>query len=96
MAGKSTLQSYAHCCPLNQWGCCIGDNTVVWSLPPQTKCVREKWVTGPLSERVHVIEPVNYLEMVQFEKYVALIATDSGGVQKEAFFYQVPLRHPAR
>ena len=29
------------------------------------------------------------MDMVQLEKYAALIATDSGGVQKEAFFYQV-------
>jgi len=28
--------------------------------------------------------------MVQLEKFAALIATDLGGVQKEAFFYQVP------
>ncbi|MNM86990.1 UDP-2,3-diacetamido-2,3-dideoxy-D-glucuronate 2-epimerase [compost metagenome] len=28
--------------------------------------------------------------MVRLEKHPALIATDSGGVQKEAFFYQIP------
>lgn len=28
--------------------------------------------------------------MVQLEKYAALIATDSGGVQKEAFFHRIP------
>lgn len=37
-----------------------------------------------------LIDLVGYRHMVLLEKFAALIATDFGGVQKEAFFYQVP------
>jgi UDP-GlcNAc3NAcA epimerase len=43
-----------------------------------------------LQNAVVVLDPLGYLGMVQLEKYAAIIATDSGGVQKEAFFYGVP------
>jgi UDP-GlcNAc3NAcA epimerase len=36
------------------------------------------------------MDPVGYLEMVWMEAHCRLIATDSGGVQKEAYFFNKP------
>ena len=37
-----------------------------------------------------IIPPVSFLEMIALEKHASVILTDSGGVQKEAFFFQRP------
>ncbi len=64
---------------------------VVWPLHPRTRAMLQKaGRLDALAASVKLIDPVGYLDMVQLEKFAALIATDSGGVQKEAFFYQVP------
>lgn len=64
---------------------------VVWPLHPRTRgAVQRAGRLERLAAKVTLIEPASYLDMVQLEKYAALIATDSGGVQKEAFFYEVP------
>jgi UDP-GlcNAc3NAcA epimerase len=43
-----------------------------------------------LPPNVRAIEPVGYLAMVALERHAAAIATDSGGVQKEAYLAGVP------
>lgn len=64
---------------------------VVWPMHPRTRKVLETHrLHHLLGNNVKLIEPVGYLDMVMLEKNAAVIATDSGGVQKEAFFYKVP------
>ncbi|MCK5844400.1 MAG: UDP-N-acetylglucosamine 2-epimerase (non-hydrolyzing) [Victivallales bacterium] len=63
--------------------------TVLYPMHPRTKSFIEKYALA-LSERVRTVEPVGYLEMLLLERSAKLILTDSGGIQKEAFFYEVP------
>ena len=65
---------------------------VVWPLHPRTRQVlsNSDLLARLQASRAVLIDPVGYLDMVQLEKHAALIATDSGGVQKEAFFHRVP------
>ncbi len=42
------------------------------------------------AERVQLVNPVGYLDMLMLEQHARVILTDSGGVQKEAYFFAVP------
>jgi len=61
---------------------------VVLPLHPRTRKVLSG--TANANGRLILIDPAPYLDMIQLERNARLIATDSGGVQKEAFFYRVP------
>lgn len=67
------------------------DLPVVWPMHPRTRTrLRQSGIFEVLAAQVQIIDPVGYLDMVQLEKYAAVIVTDSGGVQKEAFFHRTP------
>jgi UDP-N-acetylglucosamine 2-epimerase len=53
---------------------------------------RKMLASGPVKLRssVHMIDPVGYLEMVALTGSARLVLTDSGGLQKEAYWLGVP------
>lgn len=57
---------------------------IVLPLHPRTKKVLEKL---GLSLDVNIIDPVGYFDMIELIKKSKLVVTDSGGLQKEAFFF---------
>lgn len=63
---------------------------VVLPLHPRTRKIINENGFGGFLEKLRVTEPLPFLDMIALEQGARLILTDSGGVQKEAFFYGVP------
>jgi len=61
---------------------------VLWPMHPRT-LKRLGELGSPLSS-VAAIDPVSYFQMLLLESRARFVLTDSGGVQKEAFFFHVP------
>ncbi len=61
---------------------------VVLPLHPRTKALLEKHQITFDQSRISLIEPVGYLEMIALLKQCGFVMTDSGGLQKEAFFFK--------
>jgi UDP-GlcNAc3NAcA epimerase len=63
---------------------------VILPLHPRTKKRLKSLHLQPGSKNVRLIEPVSYLNMLMLERHARAILTDSGGVQKEAYWLRVP------
>ncbi len=63
---------------------------VVLPLHPRTRKIVQELGLNSLLEKVKVIDPVGYLDMITLEAHALKLVTDSGGVQKEAYFAGVP------
>ncbi|HOG45002.1 MAG TPA: UDP-N-acetylglucosamine 2-epimerase (non-hydrolyzing) [Anaerolineae bacterium] len=69
------------------------DEPVVFPVHPRTRQrIAELGDDVRASARHHVrmIEPLGYLDMLSLEQQARLILTDSGGMQKEAYFFGIP------
>lgn len=62
---------------------------IVLPIHPRTKKFIENYGLS-FSDNVKLIDPVGYLDIIRLEKNCSKIVTDSGGVQKEAFFMDKP------
>ena len=63
---------------------------IIFPIHPRTRNLIKKFGITAKHENLKLIDPVSYLEMIQIEKNAKVIITDSGGVQKEAYFAGVP------
>ncbi|MBM4025666.1 MAG: UDP-N-acetylglucosamine 2-epimerase (non-hydrolyzing) [Planctomycetes bacterium] len=65
---------------------------VLFPVHPRTRKAMEKADLPALADTAGIIlsEPVSYVAMIALESEARLLLTDSGGVQKEAYFFGVP------
>lgn len=69
------------------------DCPVVLPLHPRTRGCLERYGLLPALEKhpgICLTSPLGFLDMVALEKHATAILTDSGGVQKEAYFHRTP------
>ena len=67
----------------------LSDYRFIFPVHPRTrKIIEQEKIT--LADHIKLIEPVGYLEMLGLEFACTAILTDSGGVQKEAYFFKKP------
>ena len=66
---------------------------VILPLHPRTRAAMQRHGLADQLEKksqVIIIEPLGYLDMLQLQQHAAAIVTDSGGIQKEAYYLGVP------
>ncbi len=63
---------------------------LILPMHPRTKKLIGEHNLNPLLGTIITTEPLSFLDMVALEQDAKMILTDSGGVQKEAFFYNTP------
>jgi UDP-N-acetylglucosamine 2-epimerase len=70
------------------------DTSIIFPVHPRTRqCIAG--LNGAInlkntSSKLKLIEPTSYLDMLMLEENAKVILTDSGGIQKEAYFLGVP------
>ncbi|MBR6437688.1 MAG: UDP-N-acetylglucosamine 2-epimerase (non-hydrolyzing) [Bacteroidales bacterium] len=72
------------------------EKTIVLPLHPRTSKLLNTSLKDDLFDKISnnknikIIPPVSFFDMIVLERHAQMVVTDSGGVQKEAFFFQKP------
>jgi UDP-GlcNAc3NAcA epimerase len=67
------------------------EEPIIFPVHPRTRHkINELNLLNSKSDNLKLINPVGYLDMLLLEKNARMILTDSGGMQKEAYFFGVP------
>ena len=66
------------------------DLLLVWPMHPRIKNCIKKLDCNFEHNRLKVVDPIGYLDIMNLGKNAKTIFTDSGGIQKEAYFLRVP------
>jgi UDP-N-acetylglucosamine 2-epimerase (non-hydrolysing) len=61
---------------------------VVFPVHPRTRQRIEQF--GINTEKLHLLEPLPYIEFLSLQRCAAVVITDSGGIQEETTFLGVP------
>ncbi|MCC7301451.1 MAG: UDP-N-acetylglucosamine 2-epimerase (non-hydrolyzing) [Bacteroidia bacterium] len=74
----------------------LSGQTMVLPLHPRTEKMMDMVMDSALREKVRnsallrILPPASFFDMVCLEKNCSMVVTDSGGVQKEAYFFRKP------
>jgi UDP-GlcNAc3NAcA epimerase len=74
---------------MGAFGALAESEPVVWPVHPRTRAVLDGMRLS-VPSGVRTVPPVSYFDMLMLCSNARLVLTDSGGVQREAFFFRVP------
>lgn len=63
---------------------------LLFPVHPRTRARIDSARLDALSERIHFMDPLGYVEFLALQKHAAVVVTDSGGIQEESTFLRVP------
>jgi len=66
------------------------EKRVIYPIHPRSRKMAEKFGLMKLLDSIDIMEPIGYLELMGLMKHCSSVITDSGGVQREAYFSEKP------